>query len=190
MSRLEFARRDPCCGDNGLSAGGGLSTVGCMYRTGLGYDSHRFAPGRRMMLGGVEIPGELGLAGHSDADAVLHAITDAVLGAIGAGDIGEMFPDDDPRFADADSAAFVAAATGMARQGGWRVTHCDVTILAETPRLVGHKPAMRARIAELLELDPANVSVKAKTNEGMGFVGRREGLAVMAAATITDEFRE
>jgi 2-C-methyl-D-erythritol 2,4-cyclodiphosphate synthase len=151
-----------------------------MERVGFGYDSHRFAPGRELVLGGVRIPSDRGLAGHSDADAVLHALTDAVLGAIGEGDIGEHFPDTDPRWKDADSAAFLARALELAAEKGWRVGNCDVTVLAEAPKLKAHKQPMKARIAELMGVAAGDVAVKAKTNEGMGWIGRSEGLAALA----------
>ena len=157
-----------------------------MARMGLGYDSHRFVAGRPLVLGGVRIEHEFGLAGHSDADAVLHAITDAILGALAAGDIGELFPDSDPRWKDADSGAFVAHARDLATRRGCRVVHCDVTVLTERPRLTRHKSAMRRRIAELLGVAMEAVSVKAKTNEGMGWVGRGEGLAALAAVTLDE----
>jgi len=156
-----------------------------MQRIGFGYDSHRFAVGRALMLGGVEIPHDHGLDGHSDADAVLHAITDAILGALAAGDIGELFPDTDPQWKDADSSVFVKHAAAMAREQGLVVGNCDVTVLAERPKLSQHKLAMRRRIAELLGIEPEAVSVKAKTAEGMGQIGSGEGLAVMAVAMLT-----
>lgn len=155
-----------------------------MDRIGFGYDSHRLAPGRKLMLGGVHIDGDVGLVGHSDADAVLHAITDAILGALAAGDIGEHFDDKDPRWAGAESAKFLEYAVSLANEAGYRVGNCDVTILAEQPKLSPYKPRMRARIAELLGVDMTDVSVKAKTNETMGFVGREEGIAAMAAVLL------
>lgn len=139
------------------------------------------------MLGGVHVPSELGLAGHSDADAALHALTDAILGALGAGDIGTQFPDTDPQYKDADSSAFVRRAVEMARAENLRVGNADVTILAEKPRLSDAKDAMKSRIAELLGVTPAAVAVKAKTNEKMGFVGRGEGIAVMAAVMLVEK---
>ena len=157
-----------------------------MMKIGFGYDSHRFAPDRPLILGGVRIEHDRGLAGHSDADAVLHAVTDALLGALAAGDIGEHFSDKDPRWARADSAAFVRYAVELACRAGCRVGNCDVTIVAQEPRLAAYKEPMRSRIAELLGVEPASVSVKAKTNEGMGFVGRAEGLAAMAAVLLVD----
>ena len=155
-----------------------------MQCVGFGYDSHRFVPGRPLVLGGVGIEHESGLAGHSDADAVLHAITDAILGAIGSDDIGEHFDNADPRWADANSETFVRAAVAIAGRQGLAVVNCDVTILAEQPRLGDHKPAMKARIAAMLGVDGARVAVKAKTNEGMGAIGRGEGIAAMAVVML------
>ncbi|MDY6912960.1 MAG: 2-C-methyl-D-erythritol 2,4-cyclodiphosphate synthase [Planctomycetota bacterium] len=155
-----------------------------MHKIALGYDSHRFAPGRALILGGVQVTCEQGLAGHSDADAVLHAVTDAILGAIAAGDIGELFDDTDPKWADADSAVFVRHATALAAERGYAIGNCDVTVLAERPKLAPYKAAMRDRIAELLGIEPEAVSVKAKTNEGMGFIGRGEGVAALAAVLL------
>ena len=155
-----------------------------MTRVGIGYDSHRFAEGRRLVLGGVEIPSALGLTGHSDADAVAHAVTDAVLGAAGAGDIGSLFPDTDPAWKNADSMALLAAAWGRVRERGWRVGNVDVTVLAERPRIAPYAAAMAAAHAARLEVEPSAVTVKGKTNEGMGFVGRGEGIAVMAVALL------
>ena len=159
-------------------------TLRPMQRVGLGYDSHRFAAGRPLVLGGVVVEHDRGLAGHSDGDAALHAITDAVLGAIAAGDIGEHFPDTDPRWAGADSAAFLTSAVALAAERGLHAVNCDVTIIAEAPRLGLHKQEMRDRIAGLLGLGVEDVSVKAKTNERMGFVGRSEGIAAMAVVML------
>ena len=138
------------------------------------------------MLGGVTIDSPRGLAGHSDADAVLHAVTDALLGAVAADDIGERFPDTDPQWQDADSAHFVADAMALLTDRGLRVANCDVTVLAESPKLGPAKPLMRTRIAELLGIEETCVAVKAKTGEGMGFIGRGEGIAAMAAVLLTD----
>ena len=157
-----------------------------MQRIGLGFDSHRFAPGRALVLGGVRIASEQGLAGHSDGDAVLHALTDAILGALAAGDIGEHVPDTDPRWAGADSRVFLAEAIHLARERRMRVVNCDVTVVTERPRLSPHKDAMAARIAELLAVPAECVSIKAKTAEQMGAIGRGEGLAVLAAVLLTD----
>ncbi|MCE5325208.1 MAG: 2-C-methyl-D-erythritol 2,4-cyclodiphosphate synthase [Planctomycetaceae bacterium] len=158
-----------------------------MNRIGMGYDSHRLVSGRPLILGGVQIEHDLGLTGHSDADAVLHAITDAILGAIAAGDIGELFPDTDPQWAGADSQVFLRRAVSLAAQGGYRVSNCDVTIIAQQPKLSPFKPQMQASIAKIIGVDIAAVSVKAKTNEGMGPIGRGEGIAVMAAVLLTTE---
>jgi len=155
-----------------------------MFRIGFGYDSHRFAPARRLVLGGVAIDFDDGLAGHSDADAVLHAITDAVLGAIGEGDIGEHFPDSDPAWKSAESSVFLRHAVKLATDLGFVVVNCDVIVLAERPRLAPYKAAMRRSIAGLLATGPAAVAVKAKTNEGMGFIGRGEGIAALAAVLL------
>lgn len=155
-----------------------------MVRTGLGYDSHRFAEGRPLILGGVRIPAERGLAGHSDADAVCHAVTDALLGAAAAGDIGSWFPDTDPRWKDADSLGLLRTVADDLRGRGHHPRHLDVTIILERPKLADYKPQIAGRLAAALGLDEAAVSVKAKTNEGMGFVGRGEGIAVLAVATV------
>jgi 2-C-methyl-D-erythritol 2,4-cyclodiphosphate synthase len=151
-------------------------------RTGLGVDSHRFAAGRRLVIGGVEIPHDRGLQGHSDADVLAHAITDAILGAAGLGDIGEHFPDTDPEWEGADSIALLEAVVALAAGSGWRVAHVDATVLMERPKLSPHRPAIRARLSAAL--GGAEVSVKATTGEGMGFVGRQEGVAALAVATL------
>jgi 2-C-methyl-D-erythritol 2,4-cyclodiphosphate synthase len=154
-------------------------------RAGVGYDSHRFADsGGRLVLGGVEVPGEPGLLGHSDADAVSHALADALLGAAGLGDIGDHFPDDDPRWADADSIELLGRVTGMLGDRGWHVVNADVTVLAERPRLGPLKSPMAERLARALAVEPARVNVKASTNEGMGFIGRGEGIAVLAVVMV------
>jgi 2-C-methyl-D-erythritol 4-phosphate cytidylyltransferase/2-C-methyl-D-erythritol 2,4-cyclodiphosphate synthase len=161
-----------------------LLDAGAEYRTGLGFDAHRFAAGDHVWLCGVKIPHDHGLEGHSDADAGLHALTDAILGAIGAGDIGEHFPPTDPQWRGASSDRFLAHAAKLAHAAGASVAHCDVTLICERPKLAPHREAMRARIAEILALDIARVSVKATTTEGMGFTGRREGIAAQAIATL------
>jgi 2-C-methyl-D-erythritol 4-phosphate cytidylyltransferase/2-C-methyl-D-erythritol 2,4-cyclodiphosphate synthase len=153
-------------------------------RTGIGYDSHRFAPGRRLVLGGVDIPHEQGLAGHSDADVLLHAIADAILGAAALGDIGAHFPPSDERFLDADSQDLLRDAARLVREAGWAPVNVDATVLAEAPRIAPHVPAMRERIAACLGIDPVAVGVKATTNEGMGAIGRSEGIAALAVATL------
>ena len=154
-------------------------------RAGIGYDSHRFASGRRLRLGGVTIPHTHGLAGHSDGDAVLHAITDALLGAAALGDIGGLFPDDDPRWKGADSALFVKEAVDQLKSGGFAVQQVDVTVIIERPRLAPHIGAMRAATARALGVAMEHVSIKAKTNEGMGWIGRSEGVGCIAVATVT-----
>jgi len=156
-------------------------------RVGLGYDVHRLVTGRPLILGGVEIPHTHGLAGHSDADAVLHAITDAILGALAAGDIGERFPDTDPQWAGAPSRVFVTEVVRLAARRGYRVGHCDVTVIAEAPKLTPHKGPMRARIAELLNVEIDGVSVKAKTNEGLGPIGAGEGIAAAAVVLLVPD---
>jgi 2-C-methyl-D-erythritol 2,4-cyclodiphosphate synthase len=155
-----------------------------MTRTGIGYDSHRLIEGRRLVLGGVVIPHSRGLEGHSDADAIAHALTDAVLGAAALGDIGALFPDSDPQWRDADSMAMLATAVAKVRQAGWRPTQCDITVIAEEPKLASHVPAIRAVLAGVLDVAVGQVGLKGKTNEGMGFVGRGEGIAVIAVANL------
>jgi 2-C-methyl-D-erythritol 2,4-cyclodiphosphate synthase len=153
-------------------------------RVGIGYDSHPFALGRPLTLGGILIPSEFGLDGHSDADAVCHAITDAILGAAGLGDIGEMFPDNDPANKGRDSIEMLEAAVQKLAGAGYAVRQVDVSVITETPRLSPHRAKMRARLAAALGIDSASVSVKGKTNEGMGWIGRKEGLACIAVATL------
>jgi 2-C-methyl-D-erythritol 2,4-cyclodiphosphate synthase len=153
-------------------------------RVGLGYDSHRFAEGRRLVLGGVVIDHPLGLAGHSDADAVAHAVTDALLGATGLGDIGRHFPPDDPRWKDADSMGLLETAAELAAQQNYQVVNVDVTVICEAPRIGPHAEAMQARLALALGIAPRLVSVKGKSNEGMGWTGRGEGIAAMAAVLV------
>jgi len=150
------------------------------FRIGQGYDIHPLVAGRRLVLGGIDIPHTRGLAGHSDADAVLHAITDALLGAIGAGDIGRHFSDRDPRHKDRASSEFVREAMEMVRGRGYRVVNADVTILAEAPRLAPYIESMSARIAALLDVDADAANVKATGGEGMGVIGRAEGIAAQA----------
>ena len=153
-------------------------------RVGIGYDSHRFAEGKRLVLGGVDIPHPRGLTGHSDADAVAHALTDAMLGAAGLGDIGALFPPSDPRWKDADSLELLRQACGRLKAAGRRFVQADVTIVLEQPMLGPHVPRMRERLAGALGAEAAAISVKAKTNEGMGWIGRGEGIAVIAVALV------
>lgn len=152
--------------------------------TGIGYDSHRFAPGGPMRLGGIEIPGAEHLAGHSDGDAVAHALTDAILGGAGAGDIGEMFSDRDPANRGRDSIGMLRAAVARVADSGWRVAHADITVVAERPAIAPHRAAMRAALAAAVGVPADRLSVKGKTNEGMGWIGRGEGLACLAVATL------
>lgn len=153
-------------------------------RVGIGYDSHRFADGRKLILGGVEIPHPQGLAGHSDADAVAHALTDALLGAAGLGDIGRTFPNTDPRWKNADSLQLLNQAFLKVVEAGHQFVHADITIIAERPKLGPHMDQMEEKLAEALLSAPAHVSVKAKTNEGMGWIGKGEGIAVIAVAVL------
>ncbi len=154
------------------------------YRMGAGYDVHRFAAGDSVTLCGVRIAHDQSLEGHSDADAGLHALTDAILGAIGAGDIGSHFPPSDPRWRGVDSATFLAHAAGLVAGRGGRITHVDVTLICERPKIAPHRAAMVTRIAGILGLEEHRVSVKATTTEGLGFTGRREGIAAQAVATV------
>jgi 2-C-methyl-D-erythritol 4-phosphate cytidylyltransferase/2-C-methyl-D-erythritol 2,4-cyclodiphosphate synthase len=153
-------------------------------RTGFGFDVHAFGPGDGVWLGGVLVPHDRGLIGHSDADVALHALTDALLGAIGAGDIGDHFPPSDPQWRGAPSSLFLEHARDLVGVAGGRIVHVDVTIVCEAPRIGPHRDAMRARIADLLRLPSASVSVKATTTERLGFTGRGEGMAAQAVATV------
>jgi 2-C-methyl-D-erythritol 2,4-cyclodiphosphate synthase len=153
-------------------------------RTGIGYDSHRFVEGRRLVLGGVIIPHPRGLAGHSDADAVAHAVTDAVLGAAGLGDIGTHFPPADDAWLDADSIDLLSRAMALVAAEGYRIINVDVTVVCEAPAIRPHAAAMRARLAGALRVDPSAVSIKGKSNEGMGWIGRGEGVAALAVALL------
>jgi 2-C-methyl-D-erythritol 2,4-cyclodiphosphate synthase len=153
-------------------------------RTGIGYDSHRFGEGGPLILGGVRIPADVHLVGHSDGDAIAHAVTDAILGAASAGDIGEMFSDQAPENRGRDSIEMLRLAVARVHAAGYRVAQVDVTVIAERPKIMPHRPAIRAAIAAALAVSDADVSVKGKTNEGMGWVGRGEGLACIAVATI------
>lgn len=155
-----------------------------MIRVGNGYDSHRFDEGRALVLGGVTIPGHAGLLGHSDGDAVAHAVIDAVLGAAAAGDVGSHFPPTDDAWRGADSIGLLERAIAVLRSRGWRVANVDVTVVCETPKIRPHADAMRARLAPVLGVGVEDVSIKGKTNEGMGWIGRGEGIAVHAVALI------
>jgi 2-C-methyl-D-erythritol 4-phosphate cytidylyltransferase/2-C-methyl-D-erythritol 2,4-cyclodiphosphate synthase len=160
------------------------------FRIGQGIDVHRFCTGRRLCLCGITVPGELGLDGHSDADVALHAVTDAVLGAVAAGDIGEHFPPGDPDWQDADSSQFLEHALDLAADQGARPVNCDLTLIGEQPRIAPHRDALRRSLARLLELPVSAVSVKATTTEGMGWTGRGEGLAAMAVVLMEVEDRD
>jgi 2-C-methyl-D-erythritol 2,4-cyclodiphosphate synthase len=153
-------------------------------RVGIGYDSHRFEEGRRLVLGGIEIPGEAGLLGHSDADAVAHAVTDAILGAVGLGDIGTHFPPTDERWRGADSLRLLRDAVDLAGAENYQVVNVDVTVVCERPRIGPHAQAMQERLGAVIGIGPGHVSVKGKSNEGMGWIGRGEGVAVIAVALV------
>lgn len=158
-------------------------------RVGSGFDVHRFAPGDSVRLGGIDIPHDLSLAGHSDADVALHALTDALLGALGDGDIGSHFPPSDPAWRGADSALFLQHAHNMLRGCGGVLVHADLTIICEAPKIGPHRDAIRTRIADILDLEPDRISVKATTTEGLGFTGRNEGIAAQATVTIRVDTR-
>jgi 2-C-methyl-D-erythritol 2,4-cyclodiphosphate synthase len=151
---------------------------------GIGWDSHRLAAGRALILGGVTIPHDLGLDGHSDADVLTHAVVDALLGAAALGDIGQHFPDSDERYRDADSMALLRSVVATLGDHGLEVAHVDTTVVMERPKLGAHREAIRASLAAGLGVEPGQVNVKASTGEGMGFVGREEGVAALAVATV------
>lgn len=153
-------------------------------RVGIGFDTHRLVEGRALILGGIAIPHPVGLLGHSDADVLTHAIMDALLGAIADGDIGQHFPDTDPKWAGADSIELLRAVIARLAEQGYRALQLDATVLAERPKLLPHIPAMRARLAEAMGLPIGAVSIKATTVEGLGAIGRREGISAMAVATV------
>ena len=153
-------------------------------RTGIGFDTHRLVDHRKLILGGVEIEHPQGLLGHSDADVLTHAIMDALLGAIADGDIGQHFPDTDPKWAGADSLVLLKAVTERLHVKGWRIGNIDATVLAERPKLMPHIPAMREKLAQAMAIPVVAVSVKATTVEGLGAIGRREGISTMAVATV------
>ena len=155
-----------------------------MVRFGFGYDIHRFAPNRKLVLGGVQIPSDLGLLGHSDADVLLHAICDALLGAGALGDIGQHFPDTDPRFKGASSLSFLVSTRELLIAGGYRIVNVDSTVVLQSPKIAPYVPAMRREIADALKLGVAQVSVKATTNEGLGALGAGEGCAAYAVVAI------
>ncbi len=155
-----------------------------MARSGIGWDSHRLVEGRPLVLGGVTVPSERGLAGHSDADVLTHAIIDALLGAAALGDVGQHFPDTDERWRDADSLALLRAVRGLLGERGLAPVNVDATVICEAPKLASHRDAMRAALAAAADLAEDAVSVKFTTGEGMGFVGRGEGIAALATAMV------
>jgi len=155
-----------------------------MTRAGIGYDSHRLAAGRRLVIGGVQLPSELGLAGHSDADVLAHALIDALLGAAGLGDIGERFPDSDERWRDADSIELLQSVVASVIGEGLQIVNADCTVVMEAPKLAPHRQAIRERLASALGLEVALVNVKASSGEGIGFVGRGEGVAALAIVSL------
>ncbi len=155
-----------------------------MIRVGVGFDVHALVPGRGLRIGGVEIPSPQGLLGHSDADALLHAITDAVLGAAGLGDIGQLFPDSNPEHRGADSLKLLRAAMAQVRAAGWRVGNVDAVVIAQRPKVAPYIAQMRARIAPVLGVDESAIGIKGKTTEHLGFAGRGEGIAVQAVALL------
>ncbi len=175
------------CGDLVFAMRGGSGTVGGMevpFRVGQGYDVHRIVPGRRLVLGGVEIPCDFGLDGHSDADVLTHAIADAVFGAAGLPDIGHWFPDTDAVNAGIDSQRILARAVAEAKKGGWHLANIDATLVAERPKIAPHLTAMRAAVAATCGIAPEAVGIKATTNERIGFAGRGEGMAALAVALL------
>lgn len=153
-------------------------------RVGIGYDSHRFVEGRRLILGGVVIPHPLGLAGHSDADAVAHAVTDALLGAAALGDIGTHFPPGHDEWLDADSIRLLERVVGLAAEAGYRTVNADVTVICEAPAIAPHAVAMAARLATAMGIPARAVSIKGKSNEGLGWIGRGEGVAALAVVLL------
>jgi 2-C-methyl-D-erythritol 2,4-cyclodiphosphate synthase len=157
------------------------------FRVGIGFDAHRFAPNRALRLCGVTIPYELGLIGHSDADVALHALCDALLGALALGDIGQHFPDTDQRYKDADSSNFIQAVMAFVKERGWQVNNVDITIVAQFPKLSPYREEMRERVAKLLGIGIEAVSVKATTTDRMGFIGRGEGIAAIVLVSLTRE---
>jgi 2-C-methyl-D-erythritol 2,4-cyclodiphosphate synthase len=153
-------------------------------RTGIGFDVHAFADDRKLILGGIEIKHDKGLAGHSDADAVLHAITDALLGSLSLGDIGTHFPDDDPRYKNADSTVFLKRTNEFVRNRGFFVNNIDVVVMLQQPKISSYVQKMKEKISKILDIGSERISIKATTTEKLGFVGREEGISVMAVVTV------
>jgi 2-C-methyl-D-erythritol 2,4-cyclodiphosphate synthase len=158
-----------------------------LYRIGIGFDAHRLVKGRPLIIGGVRIPYDLGLSGHSDADVLIHAIIDGILGALAMGDIGIHFPDHDPAYKDIDSAILLRKVMELAKKEGYRINNLDNTIVAEKPKMTTHIPGMKERLSSILEILPGQINIKATTTEGMGFCGRGEGIsAISVVSLITD----
>jgi 2-C-methyl-D-erythritol 2,4-cyclodiphosphate synthase len=155
-------------------------------KIGIGYDSHRLVAGRPLILGGVEIPSDKGLMGHSDADALLHAVCDAILGAIGVGDIGQHFPDTDPKYRGISSLLLLEHVRRLAEEKGFKINNLDSTVILEKPKLMTYTGQMKSNIARALDISVERIGIKAKTNEGMGFTGRGEGAAAIAVVTVED----
>src|SRR5688572_1154228 len=160
------------------------------YRSGFGYDVHRLVEGRPLILGGIEVPYEKGLEGHSDADVLLHALTDAILGAAGLGDIGTYYPSSDPTLKGISSVEMLKGAIELAEEKGWRIENVDATVVAQRPRLSPHTPAMREAIANTLGIEPERVNVKSKTTDGLGFTGTGEGMAAYCVVMIRNDGNE
>ncbi len=155
-----------------------------MFRVGIGFDAHRLVKGRPLIIGGVRIPYDLGLSGHSDADVLIHAIIDGILGALAMGDIGTHFPDDDPAYKDIDSAILLRRVMELVKKEGYRINNLDNTIVAEMPKLTPHIPGMKERLSSILEILPGQINIKASTTEGMGFCGRGEGISAISIVSI------
>ena len=160
------------------------------FRIGQGFDTHRFAATRPLVLCGVVLPEGPGLEGHSNADVALHSVTDALYGAVAEGDLGEHFPASDPRWRDADSRVFLRHALDCVQRAGYRIANCDLTIVCERPRIAPYRDVLRRKLAELLGVDPAAVSVKATTTDGLGFTGRGEGMGALAVVLLEEEIRD
>lgn len=158
-----------------------------MFRVGIGFDAHRLVKGRPLIIGGVRIPYDLGLSGHSDADVLIHAIIDGILGALAMGDIGIHFPDDDPAYKDIDSAILLRRVMELAKKEGYRINNLDNTIVAEKPKMTTHIPGIKERLSSILEVLPGQINIKATTTEGMGFCGRGEGISAISIVSIKKE---
>lgn len=158
-----------------------------MFRVGIGFDAHRFSNNRKLVLGGVQIDYKLGLEGHSDADVLLHALADALLGAVALGDLGTHFPEAEPAWKGAPSRVFVEKAYAMVREAGWQIANTDLTVIAQMPRMQPYREALRKSVAAILQIDEGKVSIKATTTDHMGFTGREEGIAAIAVVLLTNE---